>query len=196
MVSKVPELIVRTSLNKHWLLDIYFLDTSVSMTDHIYVALARSLDLLAAERIERCVLAHQPLDGTDAVSLCRSLGISEQLLDSSLDSLQVDGAILVEFHGLIQSLQLILLLVDVILDTGLHTDKLCGYDGVVLLDSGLHLVEASLYGGNLVAQAHIGSLIGYELRIGDLCISEKLLDSCLDGLQVDGAIPSSSTASY
>lgn len=115
MVSKVPELIVRTSLNKHWLLDIYFLDTSVSMTDHIYVALARSLDLLAAERIERCALAHQPLDGTDAVSLCRSLGISEQLLDSSLDSLQVDGAILVEFHSLIQSLQLILLLVDVIL---------------------------------------------------------------------------------
>lgn len=158
------------------------------MTDHIYVALARSLDLLAAERIERCALAHQPLDGTDAVSLCRSLGISEQLLDGSLDGLQVDGAIFVEFHGLIESLQLILLLVDVILDTGLHTDKLCGYDGVVLLDSGLHLIEASLYSGNLVTQAHIGSLIGYELRIGGLCISEKLLDSCLDGLQVDGAI--------
>ena len=116
------------------------------------------------------------------------LCISEKLLDSCLDGLQVDGAVLVELHGLILSLQLCLLLVDIALDSGLSINKLCGYIGVVLLDSGLHLVKASLHGGNIVAQTHIGGLIGYELRIGSLRIGEELLDSSLDGLQVDGAV--------
>ena len=116
------------------------------------------------------------------------LRIGEKLLDSCLDGLQVDGAILVELHGLILSLQLCLLLVDITLDSGLGINKLCGYIGIVLLDDGLHLVKTSLYSSNLLCQTHIGGLIGYELRIGSLRIGEKLLDSSLDGLQVDGAI--------
>ena len=109
------------------------------------------------------------------------LRIGEELLDSSLDGLQVDGAILVEFHGLILSLQLCLLLVDITLDSGLSINKLCGYIGIVRLDDGLHLVKTSLYSSNLLCQTHIGGLVGQFLQM--LCLGgSSILQIFGDGL--------------
>ena len=110
-----------------------------------------------------------------------SLRIGEKLLDSSLDGRQVDGAVLVELHGLILSLQLCLLLLDITLDSGLGISKLCGYIGIVRLDGGLHLVKTSLYSSYLLGQTDISSLIGQFLQM--LCLGgSSILQIFGDGL--------------